>query len=150
MADTDGITSPAAQPSGPRRPLRTPPSELLPVESAVFEAIHRFNSRVERLLHDFRNLQAVPYFSHDKLTAWQNLLGLIQAEANFHMSQTIHTRAGETAAYFDRLCARRERELADPDDVLIEAEYRKQELAEQQNNEQSAQETDDNLKEPAT
>lgn len=150
MADTDGITSPAAQPSGPRRPLRTPPSELLPIESAVFEAIHRFNSRCERLLHDFRNLQAVPYFSHDKLTAWQTILGRIQAEANFHMSQTIHTRAGETAAYFDRLCARRQRELADPDDVLIEAEYRKQELAEQHNEQQNNHETDENSKEPTT
>lgn len=150
MADTDGITSSAARPPDPRRPLRTPPSELLPIESAVFEAIHRFNSRCERLLHDFRNLQAIPYFSHDKLTAWQTILGRIQAEANFHMSQAIHTRAGETAAYFDRLCARRERELADPDDVLIEAEHRKQELAEQHNDEHSENKTGENPKEPAT
>jgi hypothetical protein len=132
MAELDGNTAPAAQPSGLRQPPTSSPSELLPVESAVFETIHRVNSRFERLLHDFRSLQAVPYFPHHKLTAWQNVLGLIQAETNFALSATVHQRAEANALYFDRLCARRERELADPDDVLLEAEYRKQELAEEE------------------
>jgi hypothetical protein len=132
MAEIDGNTVPAAQPSGVRRPLIHTPSELLPLEPAVFEAIHRLNSRFERILHDFRGLQTFPYFPHHKLTAWQNLLGLIQAETNFALSAAIHQRAETNALYFDRLCARRERELADPDDVLLEAEYRKQELADQE------------------
>ena len=128
MAEIDGNTVPAAQPSDVRRPMIHTPSELLPVESAVFEAIHRVNSRFERILHDFRGLQTVSYFPHHKLTAWQNILGLIQAETNFALSAAIHQRAETNALYFDRLCAHRERELADPDDVLFEAEYRKQEL----------------------
>jgi hypothetical protein len=132
MAEIDGNTVPAAQPSGVRRPLIHTPSELLPLDSAVFEAIHRFNSRFERLLHDFRGLQTVPYFPHHKLTAWQNVLGRIQAETNFALSETIRERAETNALYFDRLCARRERELADPDDVLLEAEYREQRLAAQE------------------
>ena len=132
MAEIDGNTVPAAQPSGVHRPPRTDPSELLPLEPAVFEAIHRLNSRFERILHDFRGLQTFPYFPHDKLTAWQNVLGLVQAETNFALSAAIHQRAETNALYFDRLCARRERELADPDDVLFEAEYRKQELADQE------------------
>lgn len=138
MAEIDGNTDPTVQPSSVRRPLIHPPSELLPVESAVFEAIHRFNSRFERLLHDFRNLQAVPYFPHHKLTAWQNSLGLIQAESNFALASAIRERAEANALYFDRLCARRERELADPDDVLLEADYRKQELADQEKQQESA------------
>jgi len=132
MAEVDGNTVPAVQPSDVHRPPRTTPSELLPLEPAVFEAIHRLNSRFERILHDFRGLQTFPYFPHHKLTAWQNLLGLIQAETNFALSGAIHERAETNALYFDRLCARRERELADPDDVLLEAEYRKQELADQE------------------
>ena len=71
MAENDGNTVPAVQPSGVHRPLKTTPSELLPLEPAVFEAIHRLNSRFERILHDFRGLQTFPYFPHDKLTAWQ-------------------------------------------------------------------------------
>jgi hypothetical protein len=131
MAEIDGNTVPAVQPSAVHRPPRTTPSELLPLEPAVFDAIHRVNSRFERILHDFRGLQTFPYFPHHKLTAWQNLLGLIQAETNFALSAAIRERAETNALYFDRLCAHRERELADPDDVLLEAEYRKQELAAQ-------------------
>ncbi len=131
MAELDGNTTSPAQPSSVRGPLTPSPSELLPVESAVFEIMHRFNSRFERLLHDFRGLQTVSYFPHHKLTSWQNLLGLIQAETNFALSAAIRERAETNALYFDRLCARRERDLADPDDVLLEAEYRKQELANQ-------------------
>ncbi len=85
-----------------------------------------------RFTYRSRRLQTFPYFPHHKLTAWQNLLGLIQAETNFALSGAIHQRAETTALYFDRLCAHRERELADPDDVLFEAEYRKQELADQE------------------
>ncbi len=132
MAEIDVNTTTAAQPSDVRRPLTPSPSELLPLESAVFETIHRVNSRFERLLHDFRGLQTVSYFPHHKLTSWQNLLGLIQAETNFVLSAAIHQRAETNALYFDRLCAFRERELADPDDVLLDAEYRKQELAAQE------------------
>src|SRR5437879_3849270 len=132
MAEIDGNTVPAVQPSGVHRPPRTTPSELLPLEPAVFEAIHRLNSRFERILHDFRGLQTFPYFTHDKLTGWQNVLGLVQAETNFALSAAIHQRAETNALYFDRLCARREHELADPDDVFFEAEYRKQELADQE------------------
>jgi hypothetical protein len=132
MAEIDGNTVPAVQPSGVHRPPTTTPSELLPLEPAVFDAIHRVNSRFERILHDFRGLQTFPYFPHHKLTAWQNLLGLIQAETNFALSAAIHQRAETNALYFDRLCARRERELADSDDVLLEAEYRKQELSAQE------------------
>jgi hypothetical protein len=138
MAEIDVNTVPAVQPSGMHRPPRTAPSELLPLEPAVFEVIHRLNSRFERILHDFRGLQTFPYFPHHKLTAWQNILGLIQAETNFALSAAIHQRAEANALYFDRLCARRERELADPDDVLLEAEYRKQELADQQKQDEAA------------
>ncbi|HEV3037293.1 MAG TPA: hypothetical protein VHA33_05850 [Candidatus Angelobacter sp.] len=132
MAEIDGNTVPTVQPSDMHRSLKTTPSELLPLEPAVFEVIHRLNSRFDRILHDFRGLQTFPFFPHHKLTAWQNLLGLIQAETNFALSGAIHERAGTNALYFDRLCAHRERELADPDDVLLEAEYRKQELADQE------------------
>lgn len=138
MAEIDGNTVPAVQPPGVHRPLISSPSEHLPLEPAVFEAIHRVNSRFERILHDFRGLQTVPYFPHHKLTAWQNILGLIQAETNFALAEAIRQRAETNAIYFDRLCARRERELADPDDVLLEAEYRKQELADQEKQDESS------------
>ena len=46
------------------------------------------------------------------------------------------------ALYYDRLCWVKERELEDPDDVLIKAEHRKRELAaeQQRQREESADE----------
>ena len=131
MAENDGNT-PTEQPLAPVRPLRVTPSELMPVTPGVFEIIHKLNIRFERLLQDFQTLQRIPYFPHIKLTAWQNTLGLIQAEANLSLIEPIKDRERKNALYFDRLCAQREREIKDPDDVLLEAEYRKQELADQQ------------------
>jgi hypothetical protein len=43
----------------------------------------------ERLIHSLENLQTVPYFPHLKLTAWQNILGRIQAETNLSLIEPI-------------------------------------------------------------
>jgi hypothetical protein len=64
----------------------------------------------------------------------------MQAEANISLIEPIKDLERKNALYFDRLCAQRERELQDPDDVLFEAEYRKQELAEQRKKEQPDEE----------
>src|SRR5947209_6851809 len=101
MAETDSNTVPAVQPSGMHRPPRTIPSELLPLEPAVFEAIHRLNSRFERILHDFRGLQTFPYFPHHKLTLGKMSLASSQAETNFALSAAIHQRAETNALYFE-------------------------------------------------
>jgi hypothetical protein len=132
MAENDGNTAPEVQASAVHRPLQITPSELMPVTPGVFEIIHKLNIRFERLLHDFQTLQRVPYFPHEKLSAWQNTLGLIQAETNLSLIEPIKDRERKNALYFDRLCAQWERQIEDPDDVLLEAEYRKQELADQQ------------------
>lgn len=42
------------------------------------------------------------------------------------------------ALYYDRLCWERERELEDPNDVLIKAERRKRELAAERQAEEDA------------
>lgn len=138
MAENDGNTIPAAQPL--RRPHTT--SELLPVRPSVFEFIHHANIRFEKLIHDFQLLQTVPYFPHEKLSNWQNILCRVRAEANASLVGMIQQRENKNAHYHDRLCVLRERELADPDDVLIEAEQRKQQFAQDQETDGRAQENE--------
>jgi hypothetical protein len=54
---------------------------------------------------------------------------------------TLDERLMNNALYYDRLCWTREKQLGDPDDVLIKAEQRKRELAaEQQRQKQEPQE----------
>lgn len=45
---------------------------------------------------------------------------------------TLRDRLMNNALYYDRLCMVKEREFEDPDDVLIDAEQRKRELAAEQ------------------
>lgn len=132
MAETNGNTLPTAQPAGLRHPLTTPPSELLPVKPEVFQALYETNTQFQNLIHNLETLQTIPFFPHHKLTAWQAFLSRMQAETNFSLTQAIHHREERNATHFDRLCARWEHQTEDPDDVLLEAEYRKQELAEEQ------------------
>jgi hypothetical protein len=46
------------------------------------------------------------------------------------------------ALYYDRLCWTREKQLEDPDDVLIKAEHRKRGLAAQQQRQEQESEED--------
>src|SRR5579872_3097087 len=131
MAERNGNTAPKAQADGLRHSLTTPPSELLPVKPEVFQALYETNTQFQKLIHQIETLQTIPFFPHRKLTAWQNFLSRMQAEANFSFTAMIHQREERNATYFDRLCARWEQETEDPDDVLLKAEYRKQQLAEE-------------------
>jgi hypothetical protein len=68
-----------------------------------------------------------------------NILGRLQAEASLRLLETLDYRLMNNALYYDRLCWAREKQLEDPDDVLIKAEQRKRELAaEQQRREQES------------
>jgi len=69
------------------------------------------------------------------------MLGRLQADANLRLQESLHERLMNNALYYDRLCWVRERELEDPDDVLLKAEERKRELvAERQRPEQESEE----------
>jgi len=46
--------------------------------------------------------------------------------------EVLQDREMSNAGYFDRLCLEREQELKYPDDVLLDAEQRKKEIAEEQ------------------
>jgi hypothetical protein len=144
MADTDvkrsdpsGATlspppSPSAvafgTPEGPRiRHLQTQP-----VASRVYQAIADVNGAYERLIRRLQSLQQFNFFPAGDVTAWLNQVLCLQAEANSRLLESLDSRELNNAAYYDRLCIQRERELRDPDDVLLEADYRRQELAEEE------------------
>ncbi|HEY6348835.1 MAG TPA: hypothetical protein VI636_05435 [Candidatus Angelobacter sp.] len=74
-------------------------------------------------------LQEFGFFPEKDLIAWGNILGRLQAETSLRLLETLRDRLMNNALYYDRLCRTRERELEDPDDVLIQAEHRKRELA---------------------
>ena len=108
------------------------PSELLPVTQNVFQAVTEANGSFEKLVVDLEALQQVSFFPTDKLVGYMNEIGRIRAELNMSLMEKIAHREDSNALYFDRLCIKREKELKDPDDVLLDAEMRKKEKAEEE------------------
>ena len=61
-----------------------------------------------------------------------NIICRLRAEINMALMEAIAHREDSNALYYDLLCIKRERELKDPDDVLLDAEMRKKEKAEEE------------------
>src|SRR5947209_7342625 len=139
MADIDSNASGATLPPSPSpstvalgtaggQPIRIRHLQPQPVTSRVYQAVTEVNGSFEKLTHHLQALQQFNFFPSDSLNAWLNTVLCLQAESNFHLLERLHGREMNNAAYYDRLCMEWERELADSDDCLIEAEHRKQEV----------------------
>lgn len=134
--------SPSAAPASPLpdAPMRLNYVQPLPTTSSAYRAIANLNRGFEQDRRNLADLQAFNFFPEEDLLAWGNILGRLQAEASLRLLDTLHDRLMNNALYYDRLCWVKEREIEDPDDVLLKAEERKQELAvEQQRREQDSE-----------
>lgn len=124
----------------PDAPMRVNHVQPLPTTSSAYRAIANLNRGFEQDRRNLADLQEFNFFPEEDLIAWGNMLGRLQAEASLRLLDTIHDRLMNNALYYDRLCWVKERELEDPDDVLIKAEQRKRELAaERQRQEQESE-----------
>ena len=138
-------SSPSAAPAKPLpdAPIRVNHVQPLPTTSSAYRAIANLNRGFEQDRRTLADLQEFNFFPEEDLVTWGNILARLQAEASLRLLDILHERLMNNALYYDRLCWVKERELEDPDDVLIKAEERKRELAaEQQRREQEAQEDD--------
>ena len=154
MADTEVKASPSlganeppspSSPAAPSSPLPDAPTRVdhvqpLPTPSSAYRAIANLNRGFEQDRRNLAALQEFNFFPEKDLLVWGNMLGRLQADANLRLQESLHERLMNNALYYDRLCWVRERELEDPDDVLIKAEQRKRELAaERQRQEQESE-----------
>src|SRR5215469_8625087 len=137
--------SPSAAPASPLpdAPMRVNHVQPLPTTSGAYRAIANLNRGFEQNRRNLADLQEFGFFPEEDLIAWGNTLGRLQAEASLRLIDTIHDRLMNNALFYDRLCWTKEREIEDPDDVLLKAEHRKREIAaEQQREEQESEEQD--------
>lgn len=140
MADTDVKSSPsqgatlppAPSPStvAPARPLtKIKHLQPQPVPSRIYHALAEATSGLEKVTDQFHVLEQCNFCDADIVTAWLNSTRHLQAQVNSHLLEWLHSREMNNANYYDRLCYQWEKEMSDPNDVLREAEYRRQELA---------------------
>ena len=133
MADIDGKSSTS---SGATLPPSPSPStlpikhlQLQPVGSRIYQAIAEVTSGFEKVTQYLHVLEQCNYFPADIVTAWLNSVQHLQADANSHLLEILADRELNNASYYDRLCRQWELELQDPNDVLIEAERIRQQMA---------------------
>lgn len=117
-------------PSGPPRHIKHLQPE--PVSSRVYQVLADANVGFEKLTQNLEALQQFNFFPADDLTAWLDMVLYLQAESNSMLLESLTSREINNAAYYDRRRVAWERQLRDPDDVFIEAEHRRQELAEEE------------------
>ena len=116
----------------PDASLRVNHVQPLPTTSSAYRAIANLNRGFEEDMRNIEALQGFNFFPAQDLTAWGNMLRRLQSEASLRLLETLDHRLMNNALYYDRLCRQRERELEDPDDLLIKAERQKRELATEQ------------------
>jgi hypothetical protein len=142
-ANDPPLPSPSAAPANllSDAPMRVNHVQPLPTTSSAYRAIANLNRGFEQDRRNLADLQGFGFFPEEDLISWGNTLGRLQAEASLRLLDTIHDRLMNNALFYDRVCWTREREIEDPDDVLLKAEQRKRELAaEQQRQEKEADE----------
>lgn len=137
--------SPSAAPVSPTpdAPMRLNYVQPLPTTSSAYRAIANLNRGLEQDRRNLADLQEFNFFPEEDLIAWGNILSKLQAEASLRLLDTIHDRLMNNALYYDRLCWTKEKQLEDPDDVLIQAEQRKRELATEQQRQKQESEDDE-------
>jgi hypothetical protein len=125
---------PSTPPAGPSpdAPIRVNHVQLLPTTSSAYRAIANLNRGFEQDRRNLAALQEFNFFPEEDLIAWGNILGRLQAEASLLLLETLDERLMNNALYYDRLCRTREKQLEDPNDVLLKAEQRRRELAVEQ------------------
>ena len=144
-ANEPPLPSPSAAPASPLpdAPIRVNHVQPLPTTSSAYRAIANLNRGFEQDRRNLAALQEFNFFPEEDLIAWGNILGRLQAEASLLLLETLDERLMNNALYYDRLCRTREKQLEDPNDVLLKAEQRRRELAaQQQHRERESQEDD--------
>jgi hypothetical protein len=135
--------SPSAAPASqlPDAPMRLNHIQSLPIPVSAYRTIANLKRGLEEDRRNLAALQEFNFFPEENLRVWGNMLGRLQADATLRLLEILHERLMNNALYYDRLCWVKERELEDPDDVLIKAEDRRRELAaEQQRQKQESEE----------
>ena len=94
-----------------------------PVESLpVYENLHALNRDFEQVLIDMARLEKLGAFQSDPEHIYSVIVKRTRAEANMDVAEFLQEREQDASAWYDRLHARWEKKMRDPNDVLIEAE----------------------------
>lgn len=116
-----------AQPQAQSKPERRSPNPetaanrpvaLMPVKTHIYRAIAELNAGFEKVMQDIGNLKQINFFPSDPLTAMQDSIGVIRAQANREFMDVLSRREDANATHFEARC--REQGIAPPACTLVQ------------------------------
>jgi hypothetical protein len=97
----------------------------------IYHTIYHLNLSFTNIVEHCAALRECGVFSAKFTRLYQSYAQELQAEINWDVLETMDRVESDDTARFGKVRTAREKELRDPDDVFIEAEARRQELARQ-------------------
>lgn len=105
----------------------------------LYKSLFSLNRAFTLLSLNCERLQSLGFFRSEYLRGWQVTVQHLQAQANTELIETLQEWEHEEAFRFDQLQRDWEDQFKDPNDVLILADDRKQQIKEQIRDLQSIQ-----------
>jgi hypothetical protein len=95
----------------------------------IYHTLYRLNLSFSNIVSRCRTLQEAGVFTAKSTRLFQGYSQELQAEINQELLGTMHDAELADWARFGKVRQKREKELRDPDDVLIQARERKEQIA---------------------
>src|SRR4029077_19781776 len=94
----------------------------------IYHTLYRLNLSFSNIVTRCNTLQDARIFTQKNAQLYQGLTQELQCEINGLLLETMHDIELEEWAHFGKVSQAREEELRDPDDLILRAKERKQEL----------------------
>jgi hypothetical protein len=95
----------------------------------IYHTLYRLNLSFSNIVTRCRRLQEAGVFTAKSTRLFQGYTQELQAEINQELLETMHETELADWGRFGKVRKAREKELNDPDDVLIHAQERKEQIA---------------------
>ena len=95
----------------------------------IYHTLYRLNLSFSNIVHQCRALQEAGSFTAKSSKLFQGYAQELQAEINQELLETMHQTELDDWGRFGKIRQAQEKHLRDPDDVFIQAEERRKELA---------------------
>ena len=99
----------------------------------IYHILYRLNLSFSNIVHQCRALQGTGSFTAKSSRLFQGYAQELQAEINQELLETMHQNELDDWARYGKIRQAEEKRLRDPNDIFIEAEERRKELAKQKN-----------------
>lgn len=97
----------------------------------IYRRVFALNRALTMVVLNCDQLEKLGFFRPEPVRAWRITTQLLQSEANSELIEALQSWEEKESFHFDQMHREWEKQLQDPNDVLLAAEERKREIREQ-------------------